>query len=153
MANTVVSGVVMIIASIVGLLAGAFVSVALMDRYDIEGACDVLQSGADLCLGTEWPVDWVVDHMMVQFRRYTFYDCSKGQEKGEKDFYHEGDIYLDPKRGIVRVRGKNVKLNRREFLLLSKRTTTGTYFFSRCISPIVILQSSPRDAPCGHPSD
>lgn len=92
--------------------------IALMDQYNVEGACDVLQSGADLCFGTGWPIDLVVDHIMAQFRRHTSYKRSEGQEKDKKDFFHEGDIYLDPKRGIVRVRGKNVKLNRREFLLL-----------------------------------
>ena len=56
--------------------------------------------------------------MMAQFRRHTSYSRSEGQKKGKKDFFHEGDIYLDPKRGVVRVRGKSVKLHRREFLLL-----------------------------------
>lgn len=93
-------------------------AIALVDKFDDECACDVVQSGADLCFGTGWHVDFVVDHMMAQFRRYVSYNHLEGLSKREKSFFQVGDIYIDPQRNVVRVREKSVRLQHREFLLL-----------------------------------
>lgn len=93
-------------------------TIALMDQYDVACACDALQSGADLCFGAGWSVDLVVDHMMAQFRRYVSYTHLEEQPKRGKDFFQVGDIYIDPQRGVVRVKERSVRLRRREFLLL-----------------------------------
>ena len=53
-------------------------AIVLFNHYDIKNACSALQSGADLCIGSEWPVDLVADHIMAQFRRYSAYTHDKG---------------------------------------------------------------------------
>lgn len=93
-------------------------AVALVDEYDACRASNVLQSGADLCFGTDWPIDLVIDHIMAQFRRHVSYDQQKRTSKNHRQSIQEGDIYIDTKRRVVRVKERSVKLRRREFLLL-----------------------------------
>jgi len=93
-------------------------AVALVDNYSIESACNVLQSGADVCIDTGWPVPFTVDHIMAQFRRYVTYNQRQGRQRRNTAAFQEGDIYIDPSRSVVRVKERNVKLRRRELLLL-----------------------------------
>lgn len=90
-------------------------AIVLFNHYDIKNACSVLQSGADLCIGSEWPVDLVADHIMAQFRRYSAYTHDRGIQV--RDF-QVGDIYIDPSRCVVRVQERSVRLRPREFSLL-----------------------------------
>lgn len=90
-------------------------TIVLLDQYDTERACSALQSGADLCVGTKWPVDLAADHIMAQFRRFVAFTHDKGTQG--RDF-QVGDIYIDPLRHVVRVRERSVKLRPREFELL-----------------------------------
>lgn len=90
-------------------------TIVLLDQYDAETACSVLESGADLCVGTEWPVNLAADHIMAQFRRFTAYTHKKSTQ--EHDF-QVGDIYIDPLRRVVRVKERSVRLRPREFELL-----------------------------------
>ena len=90
-------------------------AIVLFDQYDAKTACSALQSGADLCIGTDWPVDLAADHIMAQFRRYVAYTHDKGVRGGD---FQVGDIYIDPSRCVVRVKERSVKLRPREFELL-----------------------------------
>ena len=92
--------------------------VVLMELYDIETAREALQSGADLCLETGWPADLAMDHIMAQFRRHTSYSRHDNRSGRDTEDFQVGDIYIDPLRYVVRVKGRSVKLRRREFLLL-----------------------------------
>ena len=92
--------------------------IALLKKYNVEKARSIVQAGADLCIDPRWPIDLGVDHIMAQFRRYTFYNQSENKQNSGDSFIHRGDIYLDPKRHVVRVRERSVRLRRREFLLL-----------------------------------
>ena len=76
-------------------------TIVLLDQYDAERACSVLESGADLCVGIKWPVDLTADHIMAQFRRFVAYTHEKSTK--EHDF-QVGDIYIDPLRYVVRVK-------------------------------------------------
>ena len=89
--------------------------VVLLNTYDSGSACSVLNSGADLCVDTSWPANLTADHIMAQFRRYTAYNHR--EEHREQDF-QIGDIYIDPSRHVVQVKGRNVELRPREFRLL-----------------------------------
>lgn len=89
--------------------------IVLLDQYDTETACSVLQFGVDLCVGAEWPIDLAADHIMAQFRRYAAYTHDKGTR--ESDF-QVGEIYIDPLRYVVRVKERSVRLRPREFALL-----------------------------------
>ena len=55
-------------------------AIALIDKYDVENACDVLKAGADLCIDARWPIDLSVDHIMAQFRRYTSYNQTESHK-------------------------------------------------------------------------
>ena len=89
--------------------------VVFLDTYSTTAACAALQSGADLCVDTNWPINLTADHIMAQFRRYTAYNHR--EEHREQDF-QIGDIYIDPSRHVVQVKGQNVELRPREFRLL-----------------------------------
>ncbi|MBD5152028.1 MAG: response regulator transcription factor [Oscillibacter sp.] len=90
-------------------------TVVLLDQYDAESACSVLESGADLCIETEWPVDLTADHIMAQFRRFAAYAHDKNAQGHD---FQVGDIYIDPLRRVVRVKERSVRLRPREFELL-----------------------------------
>lgn len=92
--------------------------IALVDQYDEENACDVLQSGADLCVATGWSVEYIVDNILSQFRRYTVYSHYDSPQGRDGAPFMLGDIYIDPVRHVASVRGKSVRLRRREFSLL-----------------------------------
>lgn len=92
--------------------------VVLLDAYSTGSACAALRSGADLCVGTGWPIELVTDHIMAQFRRYTAYKNTQTRHGENAADFQKGDIYIDPLRNVVRVREKSVRLRRREFLLL-----------------------------------
>lgn len=104
---------------IINLRNFSFVPIAvLLDAGTTESCCMALQSGADLCIRTDRPVELAVDHIMALFRRYTAYNMPEGRHKSGAGGFQRGDIYIDPSRRIVRVRELSVKLRRREFLLL-----------------------------------
>lgn len=92
--------------------------VVLVELYDIEAARVALQSGADLCLGVDWPTDLSVDHIMAQFRRHTSYSRYDNRPGRDAAAFQVGDVYIDPLRYVVRIKERSVRLRRREFLLL-----------------------------------
>lgn len=104
---------------IINLRSFSFAPIAVLLDTDIaESCCVALQSGADLCVGTDWPLGLTVDHIMALFRRYTTYNTPENCHKSSSGDFQRGDIYIDPSRHVVRVRERSVKLRRREFLLL-----------------------------------
>ena len=90
-------------------------AIVVLDQHEAKSACSALQSGADVCVGAEWPVDLTADQIMAQFRRYMAYTHDKGTQV--RDF-QVGDIYIDPSRCVVRVKERSVRLRPREFALL-----------------------------------
>lgn len=92
--------------------------VVLMEPYDIDVARAALQSGADLCLETRWPIELAVDHIMAQFRRHASYSRYDNRPGRDAAAFQVGDVYIDPLRYVVRVKERSVRLRRREFLLL-----------------------------------
>lgn len=92
--------------------------VILSDEYDAGRACAALENGADLCLPTQSPADILTGHIMAQFRRYTAYNNFESPLEREEAPITSGDVYIDPMRRIVRVKGKTIPLRPREFSLL-----------------------------------
>lgn len=92
--------------------------VLFLDDYYSENARSALQSGADLCLGMGWPFELSLDYAMAQFRRYTSYNQFEDCQDTDTAAFQVGDIYIDPRRYVVRVREKSVGLRPREFRLL-----------------------------------
>ena len=79
-------------------------AIALIDKYSVDYARSVLQSGADLCVDCRCPIDLIADHIMAQFRRYTAYNQTDGKQERGASFLQCGDIYIDPLRRVVRVK-------------------------------------------------
>lgn len=101
------------------LRRGCFAPIVILtDEYDTNLACSVLENGADLCLPANSPVDFLTGHIMAQFRRYTAYNNFESPQERENEPISSGDIYIDPMRRIVQVKGKEVPLRPREFSLL-----------------------------------
>lgn len=92
--------------------------IILVDVYDANLAFSALENGADLCLPSDSPVNFLSGHIMAQFRRYTAYNKFENPRERETIPIQSGDLYIDPTRRIVRVRDKEVSLRPREFSLL-----------------------------------
>ncbi len=92
--------------------------VILADEYDSDQAGVVLDAGADLCLPVKSPIGFLSGHVMAQLRRYTAYNNFESPQERENVPIQSGDIYIDPMRRVVKVKGKDVSLRPREFSLL-----------------------------------
>lgn len=101
------------------LRRGCFAPIVILtDKYDINRAYSALENGVDLCLPVNSPTDFLTGHIMAQFRRYTAYNNFESPQDRENKPIPSGDIYIDPMRRIVQVKGKEVSLRPREFSLL-----------------------------------
>lgn len=78
----------------------------------------MVQLGADMCISGKWPLSMVADLAYTQLRRYTEYNHYQAPGGPEILAFQEGDIYIDPARRRVEVRGQSVSLRPREFSLL-----------------------------------
>lgn len=90
----------------------------LADRADEGRARELVAHGADLCLPPDGSPDFIVSHAAALVRRYTRYDRYDDPENVRGAPFRVGDIFIDPLRHIVEVRGRSVKLRLREFYLL-----------------------------------
>lgn len=77
----------------------------------------LLKTGADICVPEHVTQDSIVSHALALLRRYTVYDRID-ETKISKRAFQEGDIFIDPLRHAVTVRGRAVSLRPREFSLL-----------------------------------
>ena len=104
-----------------------------LDGHDVERACDrladarqaaefavvvVVRFGADICVSGKWPYSIIADLAYAQLRRYTEYNHNSTSGETEISAFQKGDIYIDPARRKVEVRGRPVSLRPREFSLL-----------------------------------
>lgn len=78
----------------------------------------MVQLGVDFCASSKSPHSTIADLAYSLLRRYTEYNHYNGPGSIEVSPFHVGDIYIDPPRRIVEVRGQKVNLKHREFSLL-----------------------------------
>lgn len=97
-------------------------------EQDITSTIDL---GADICISNKWPHTEIAELAHAQLRRYTEYNHYNNPDGTEIAPFHLGDIFIDPPRRMVEVRGQGVDLRPREFSLL--------LFFMR--NPNVVLNS------------
>lgn len=90
----------------------------LTDKTDVEWVRGLLTRGADMCLSKDCPPSFIVSHAAALVRRYTRYDRYDDPENVRGAPLRVGDIFIDPMRHIVEVRGQPVRLRLREFYLL-----------------------------------
>lgn len=78
----------------------------------------MIEIGADICASNEDAPSTIADLAHAQLRRYTEYNYYNSPSNIEASPFQVGDIYIDPPRRIVEVKGRIVELKRREFSLL-----------------------------------
>lgn len=74
--------------------------------------------GVDICISSKQAPFLIADIILSQLRRYTEYNHFNNPENAEAASFQAGDIFIDPPRRMVKVRGQSVNLRPREFSLL-----------------------------------
>ena len=72
----------------------------------------------DICISSKQAPFLIADIILSQLRRYTEYNHFNNPENAEAASFQAGDIFIDPPRRMVKVRGQSVNLRPREFSLL-----------------------------------
>ncbi len=91
--------------------------IVLSDAPEID-LHPMVQIGVDICAPSKGPYSIIADMALSLLRRYTEYNHYNGPGSIEVSAFRVGDIFIDPPRRIVEVRGQKVNLKHREFSLL-----------------------------------
>ena len=78
----------------------------------------MIRLGADICVSSHLPHIIIAEMAMAQLRRYIAYNHYDEPGHAETAPFRVGDIFIDPPRRIVEVRGQKVSLRPREFAML-----------------------------------
>ena len=101
-----------------GVRRYSFAPVIVLSDFPEKDINSVVRFGADICVSGKWPYTVIADLAYAQLRRYTEYNRYHGSGEPETSAFRVGDIYIDPARRKVEVRGHSVSLRPREFSLL-----------------------------------
>lgn len=101
-----------------GIRRNTFAPIIILSELPEKDTSRMIQVGADICISAQWPCSVVADLAYAQLRRYTEYNYYKNPEKVGTMAFQSGDIFIDPARRVVTVRGQPVNLRPREFSLL-----------------------------------
>ena len=96
----------------------SFVPVVILTDTPKEDMGVMIGLGMDICVSNKESHSVIADLMHAQLRRYTEYNHFNNPGSTETAPFREGDIFIDPPRRIVEVRGLPVELRPREFALL-----------------------------------
>jgi len=91
---------------------------ALIDFQDKDLFVNSLDSGVDMCQPYDLSPSLLSKQVKALLRRYTDYNHRDQTSTPETAPFQCGDIFIDPLRHIVKVRGRSVKLCPREFDML-----------------------------------
>ena len=91
--------------------------IVLSDAPEID-LHPMVQIGVDICAPSKGPYSIIADMALSLLLRYTEYNHYNGPGSIEVSAFRVGDIFIDPPRRIVEVRGQKVNLKHREFSLL-----------------------------------
>lgn len=103
---------------LVGIRWNTFTPIIVLSNLPERDMNRMIQLGADMCIPGKWPRSMIADLVYAQLRRYTEYDHRSDPGEIGLSAFREGDIYIDPARRKVEVRGQPVSLRPREFSLL-----------------------------------
>jgi len=95
-----------------------FIPVIVLSDTPEQDIHTMVQLGADICVSVKQPYSVVADLAFAQLRRYTEYNHYRIPGGASSAAFRVGDIFIDPARRIVEVRGRPVNLRPREFSLL-----------------------------------
>lgn len=101
-----------------GIRRISYVPMIILSNDPEEDLHPMVQLGADVCTSSQCTHAAIADLAHAQLRRYTEYNYFNGSSSSETAPFQVGDIYIDPPRRIVEVRGQPVDLRPREFSLL-----------------------------------
>lgn len=93
----------------------SFLPVIVLSDVPETDAGPVITAGADICYDNRQPPSVIALLLTALLRRYIEYDHYYRPETAP---FQVGDIAIDPKRRLVWVRGKQIRLRPREFTLL-----------------------------------
>ena len=96
----------------------SFVPVVVLSNTPEADTASMVNYGVDMCLSSKEPHSMIADQIHAQFRRYTEYNHYNDPDNDEVASFQIGDIFIDPSRRIVKVRGNPISLHQREFSLL-----------------------------------
>ncbi len=96
----------------------SFVPVIILSDTPEKDMNSMVQLGADMCISGKWPCSMIADLAYAQLRRYTEYNHYNNPIGAEVSSFQVRDIFIDPARHIVEVRGRPINLRPREFSLL-----------------------------------
>ena len=101
-----------------GIRRVSFVPVIVLSSTPEVDLRNVVRLGADICISNRLPYSEVAVLAMAQLRRYVEYNHYDEPTHAETAPFQVGDIFIDPPRRVVEVRGQKVNLRPREFALL-----------------------------------
>ena len=101
-----------------GIRQITFAPLIVLSNTPEQDSNNMVELGADICVSGKESLSVMVDVVFAQFRRYTEYNHYDDPRAVAAAGFQLGDIYIDPPHRIVKVRGREVILRRREFDLL-----------------------------------
>lgn len=96
----------------------SFAPVIVLSDTPEQDVTSTVNLGADICISNKWPHTEIAELAHAQLRRYTEYNHYNNPEGVEVAAFRLGDIFIDPPRHTVAVRGHSISLRPREFSLL-----------------------------------
>ena len=106
------------VAWLAGIRRNTFAPIIVLSELPEKDTNRMIQVGADICISAQWPCSVIADLAYSQLRRYTEYNHYNNPGEVETMAFQSGDIFIDPARRVVKVRGQPVSLRPREFSLL-----------------------------------
>ena len=101
-----------------GIRRNTFAPIIVLSELPEKDTNRMIQVGADICISAQWPCSVIADLAYAQLRRYTEYNHYKNPNEAGTMAFQSGDIFIDPARRVVKVRGQPINLRPREFSLL-----------------------------------
>lgn len=101
-----------------GIRRISFVPVIVLSSTPETDFSSMVRLGADTCIPSHLPYITIAETAMAQLRRYIAYNHYDEPGHAKTVPFQVGDIFIDPPRHIVEVRGQGVSLRPREFALL-----------------------------------
>lgn len=95
-----------------------FIPIVVLSDTPESDLHTLIHYGVDICISNKQAPPLIADMMLSQLRRYTEYNHFNNPENTETASFQAGDIFIDPPRHMVKVRGQPVNLRPREFSLL-----------------------------------
>ncbi|MBU5457521.1 response regulator transcription factor [Oscillibacter sp. MSJ-31] len=95
-----------------------FVPIVVLSDTPERDLHSLIHHGVDICISSKQAPFLIADIILSQLRRYTEYNHFNNPENAEAASFQAGDIFIDPPRRMVKVRGQSVNLRPREFSLL-----------------------------------